>query len=359
MRISRAGLLLVLLAAGCGSSHSSSVSVAQACADLAMARCNLRSLCSLPDGFTGLGASVLENYGDLPTCLAREALACENGLSAPQTGNTPQAVESCVARFSSFSCMDFFDDLPPADCTPLGPRADGAACTFNAQCQSGYCNGTKGAVCGTCGPPPAEGDDCSTSACLRGDRCLGATSTCAAVVSSNGTCDESHPCDRGLTCVGSSANTMTAGTCQTAGTRAGVACGGSLPGCDGTRSLSCRGPNGAKTCAPVSFSGTVSGPDGGLTASDAGAAAGASPAGSPCGQLPDGARVGCVAGGCYTDTGPAGSADLGTCKPFAPDGDACDSAAGPGCMPPARCVTGGDSTAGTCVVPQASLCPGG
>ncbi len=356
MRVTRAGLMM-LLAAGCSSSHSSSVSVTQACADLAMARCNLRSLCSLPDGFTGLGANLLENYGDMATCLAREALACQNGLSAPDTGNNPAAVESCVAKFSSFSCMDFFDNLPPMDCTPLGPRADGAGCTFNAQCQSGYCNGTKDAVCGTCGSPPAEGDDCSDSACMRGDRCLGATSTCAAVVSSNGACDETRPCDRGLSCVGSNAKTMTAGTCQTAGTRTGVACGGSMPGCDGTRSLYCRGPGGAKTCEPVGFGGTVTDSDGGLTASDGGAM-GASPAGSPCGQLPDGTRVGCVAGGCYTDTGPASSTDMGACKPFAGDGDACDTTVGPGCMAPARCVTAAGSTAGTCVIPQASMCPG-
>ena len=353
-----AAALALLPTAGCSSGNSSSITIAQACADVAMARCNLRSQCTLPDGVVGVGANVLETYGDMPTCLQREALACTNGLSAPQTGNNPAAVETCIAKFSSYSCMDFFDNLPPMDCTPLGARADGATCTFNAQCQSGFCNGIKNAVCGTCGAPPAEGDDCSDSACTRGDRCLGATSTCATVVSSNGMCDGTHPCDRGLSCVGSDAKTMTPGTCETAGTRVGLACGGSMPGCDATRALTCQGPSGAKTCTPTGYGGTTSGPDGGITAASDGGAPDPTPTGTACGALPDGTRVGCVAGDCYTDSGRASGSDLGTCKPFAADGEACDATVGPGCMAPARCVVSAGSTAGTCVVPVGSMCPG-
>jgi len=67
-----------------------------------------------------------------------------------------------------------------------------------------------------------------------------------------------------------------------------------------------------------------------------------------------------VAGTCYTATGPATGSDQGTCKPFANDGDACDTAVGPGCMFPARCLVAGagdgGATTGTCVVPVASLC---
>ena len=57
---------------------------------------------------------------------------------------------------------------------------------------------------------------------------------------------------------------------------------------------------------------------------------------------------GCANGGnCYTVSG--------TCKAAAADGAACDTAAGPPCMTPARCVTSG-STAGTCTVPSGSMC---
>lgn len=332
---------------------TSTITVEQACSELATARCALRSNCSLPDGAHGVGASVLELYGDMTTCLARETLACTNGLSAPQTGNSPGAVQTCVKAFMTYSCTDFFDNVPPAACAPVGPRASGAPCTFNSQCQTGVCNGTRADVCGTCGDPPGLGEDCSASTCARGARCLTASNTCAALGSSNDPCDDTHPCDRGLSCV--VADKDTAGVCETAGTRVGVACGGKTPGCDGTRGLFCAGDTGAKTCQAVGFAGTMPGADGGVTAArpDGGPAA-PTPAGTPCGDLPDGSRIACVAGSCVT---PAG-ADLGACVPFAADGEPCDTAAGPGCMLPARCVTAADSTAGTCVVPTATACPG-
>ena len=357
------GPWMVLAAIGCGSS-SGSADIATACATVAQARCNETSTCSLADGDTGTGYSVLGNYGDSATCVARQTLNCKNALNAPDNGNTPAQVAKCAAAFVTFSCMDFFDNQPPADCSPTGPRASGAPCTFNGQCASGYCNGTKSSICGTCGDPPAVGADCSDSSCADGDRCVASTSECQVAVTSNGVCDSGHPCERGLSCVGENAKTNTAGTCETAGTRVGVACGGTLPGCDPTRGLYCGGPAGAKACMQViypGYNGSVTA-DGGATATDASAAAtGApTPAGTPCGQLADGARAGCVAGECYTATGLASGSDLGACKPLAADNAACDTSVGPGCMYPARCVVagGGDGgTAGTCVVPVATVCP--
>jgi hypothetical protein len=350
-------LVAVVSSAACSSSNSNSdVSIDQACADIAAARCHLRSVCSVPEGNSSTGANLLENYGDLDTCLGREALACKNGLMAPQTGNSATLVDTkCVVAFSGYTCADFFDNQPPQACVPTGPAADGAPCAFNAQCQSGFCQGTKDSACGTCGPATVTSADCSNSTCQRGDRCLTATSTCAAVVVLNGVCDETHPCDRGLSCVGSDASTGTTGTCQTAGIHEGDACGGTMPGCDATRGLYCGGPSGSKTCRRVGYGGTAAGADGGITASDAGVS-GPTPAGTPCGRLADGTRVGCVAGTCYGANGVAASSELGSCLPFAADGEACDIMVGPGCMSPARCVTT-SGTAGTCVVPTASLCP--
>ena len=365
------GTWLAVAAAGCSSSSGSSkdggpsVGIAAACNDVAQARCNQGSECSLADGETGTGFNILENYGDSATCVARQTLNCTNALNAPQNGNTPTEVEMCVAAFATYSCMEFFDNQPPAACAPTGPRAAGAPCTFNGQCATGYCNGTKTSVCGTCGAPPAVGADCSDSTCANGDRCIAATTLCQAPLSSNGACSADLPCDRGLSCVGDNAKTMTLGTCETAGTRVGVACGGTtLPGCDGSRGLYCGGPTGAKTCMKIiypGYNGSVTA-DGGATATDGGASdAGAvtTPAGIPCGLLADGSRVACVAGSCYTATGVATGTDLGTCKPFAADKGACDTVVGPGCMFPARCVvTGGDGgTAGSCLVPDATMCP--
>jgi hypothetical protein len=357
-----------MLAAACSSSSGGSgVSIATACADVAAARCDQASVCSLGDGETGTGFNVLENYGDKPTCVARQTLNCTNALNAPQNGNTPQEVVMCVAAFNTYSCQDFFDNQPPAVCAPPGPRGSGATCTFNGQCASGYCNGTKTGVCGTCGAPPAVGTDCSGSVCANGDRCVAATTLCEAVVASSGSCDSAHPCDRGLSCVGQNDKTMTSGVCQTAGTRVGVACGGTtLPGCDPTRGLYCGGPTGAKTCMRViypGYNGSVT--DGGAVGTNGGAGsdAGAGPTleGTDCGQLADGSRVGCIAGSCYTAAGLATGSAMGSCIPFAADGAACDTTVGPGCMFPARCVVsaGGDgATTGTCVVPVATMCPG-
>src|SRR5262245_10013351 len=123
-------LVVATAAAGCGS-VGSGPSAATACADIARARCDQRSMCSSAPGATGPGASLLRVYGDMATCLERETLACTNGLQAPQTGNNPAKVEKCVAAFPTYSCQDFFDNNPPADCLVTGARAAGAVCTFN------------------------------------------------------------------------------------------------------------------------------------------------------------------------------------------------------------------------------------
>lgn len=362
------GILLAFclaLGAGCGGSTSAS-SIGAACADVAAARCNQASECSLPDSETGTGFNILESYGSKATCISRQTLNCTNALNAPQNGNNPTQVGMCVVALVGTSCTEFFDNDPPAACTPAGPRPAGAPCTFNAECASAHCNGTKTSICGACGDAPTADADCADSTCTNGDRCVAATTTCQPIVASGGSCDSGHPCDRGFSCLGEDAKTGTSGTCTPAATTVGAACGGTMPGCDGTRGLACSGPNGAKICRRViypGYNGTVSA-DGGATAADGGGsdanAAPTTPAGTACGQLADGSRAGCVAGACYTATGPATGSDQGTCKPFANDGDPCDTAVGPGCMFPARCVVAGagdGGTAGTCVIPVATICP--
>jgi hypothetical protein len=335
MRMRLSGILVVLvLALACGS-NTSGPSIQQACQDLAQARCDKRSSCTMLAGANGPGASLVRVYGDMATCLQRELTACENGLMAPQTGNSPTKVEACVKAFATFSCQDFFDSNPPADCAITGARANVTTCTFNGQCQSGYCQGAKSNVCGACADPPSPGADCTDSSCGHNQRCVAANSTCQAVVPLNGACDGTHPCDSGLVCVGNTATTM--GACQNAGSMVGVACGGaqSLPGCDNALGLYCGGPNGSKTCMTFAFVGN----------------------GMPCGGLADGTRVDCIGGDCYTTTGLATGTTMGTCKADSADGQACDTVLGPGCVTPARCVIpAGGTTAGTCIVPVASMC---
>jgi hypothetical protein len=350
--------LAALALIACSGSDDTGHAIAQACANLAAARCSQRSNCSRPDGTLGPGVDLLETYGDLPTCLAREALACRNELAAPRTGNSAAKVVACVAAFTTFSCADFFDNVPPAACAPTGSRAEGAPCTFDSQCESGACAGAVEGVWGTCGHPAVLGQDCSATRCAHGERCLAGARVCAAPGLAGDACDRTHPCDRGLACASDSGATTT-GTCRPAGTSAGASCSATSAGCDGTRGLACGGPDGARTCRPVGFAGATAAPDGGLTAAGDGGAPGPTPAGTACGLLPDGTRAGCVAGGCYTGAGPATDDDIGTCQPHAADGEACDTRLGPGCLPPARCVPLAGTTAGTCVVPVAAACPDG
>jgi hypothetical protein len=336
LRLDLALLATLAGAISCGSSSPAgggSTTADQACADIATARCDQRSMCSSLAGASGPGASLIRNYGDVATCVARETMACKNGLAAPQTGNSPSKVEKCVGEYASFTCQDFFDNNPPADCFVTGGRANGAACAFNGQCSSGYCQGTKASICGTCAAAPSAGADCADSTCWHNQTCVSSSMTCETVVSMNGTCDSSHPCDNGLNCVGDTSTTT--GTCQTAGMATGASCGGTLPGCDGTLGLYCAGTAGSKTCAALTFVGN----------------------GQACGAMADGTRVACIAGDCYTATGTAGTNEMGTCKALVDAPAACDRQLGPGCLAPARCIVTGTGTAGTCVVPTADMCP--
>ncbi len=333
------GAVALIALAGCGSTTAKSkdggqdtapsTTIQQACSDIAQAQCAKRMSCSG-------GASITHAFGTMENCVAREMVACTNGLGAPQTGNSPALVEQCVAAFGTYSCADFFNNNPPAPCAATGPRATGAACAFNGQCGSGYCAETKNAACGTCQPSPSPGASCDGTACGHDQACVQATMMCAAFGALNGSCDANDPCGYGLTCVGAVASSSTPGTCLTAAETAGTACGGgTMPGCDGTNGLFCGGAAGAKTCMAITYVGD----------------------GAPCGDLSTTSHAECTAGGCYTSTGPAGSGQTGTCKADTADGTACDIVLGPGCVTPARCVlTGADGSDGTCEIPLGATC---
>lgn len=299
----------------------------QACAQLAKAECGKRDGCSK-------GTSITRVYGEMSVCLTRTAQACANRLAAVNTADTPQSAVNCAAAYAKLSCNDFFDGKLPADCTPAGPAADGQPCAFNAQCASGYCGGTKNALCGTCAPQPAPGDSCATSRCGPGQNCVAATMTCADVGILNAACDSNDPCGNGLSCVDASAKSA-GGTCQVALGTPGAACGGeAMPGCNGSLGLACVGASGSKTCVMVTYGGD----------------------GMPCGDLSSTAVVQCKAGTCSMATGAAGGSQTGTCVLDAIDGASCDTVLGPSCMTPARCIVTGGGTAGTCALPTDRGC---
>ena len=116
----------------------------------------------------------------------------------------------------------------------------------------------------------------------------------------------------------------------------GAACGTGMAPCDGTKGLYCGGSGTSRTCLAIPYVEN----------------------GMQCGNVGPGMFVGCAAGGnCYTAAGTiALTGEIGTCKAAASDGAACDTASGPPCLTPARCITTGGGTAGTCTVPDGTMC---
>ncbi len=319
---------LVLALAGCGGGTSTD----KACTDLAAARCAQRASC------TNM-TSVTHVYGDMNSCLTREKLNCTNAMAAKATGATPDRAEQCVTALANESCSDYFAGNTPAACVNMGTLTDGTACAFAGQCSSTYCTNLANAACGTCGQPVGSGGDCSNGAtCARGLLCvttpgsMGMAMSCQAEGTQGASCSRAMPCAAGFNCVGSTGGAMgMPGTCMAAVATAGAACDPTLktgPACDRAKGLFCNATS--KTCTAVNY-----------------AAAGAS-----CGLGSDGNYTDCAAGLCYGASGTT----MGTCKGDAPDGAACDTANGPGCIAPAKCVTASGSTSGTCTLPDATKC---
>jgi hypothetical protein len=328
------GLLVVVLSlSACG---GSGVTMQKACSDLATTRCAKRASCTAAGN--GNGAQVVHLYGDNTNCVARETLACLQGLSAKSTGNSPDNVEQCITTYPAISCADFLAGNFQAPCVATGMLADGSSCAFGGQCKSTYCINEAHTACGTCGMAPAVGADCSNTACGRGVDCLALQSSttpppmqCTAYVMSGGQCNRDNPCDFGLSCVGSTRAVM--GSCMPAVTMAGGKCDPNQqtgPGCERQQGLFCNAMS--KTCTAVVY------------------AAG----GAVCGLGSDGNFTDCSAGDCIGYTLGANPMP-GQCKAKVNEGSACDTSVGPFCMPPAKCITT-NGTAGTCALADGNKC---
>ena len=316
----------VLLATACRGTV-----VSTPCGAYAEAYCEKQQACA------GAGR-ITANWGDLSTCITRETLACTDGLDAPHTGQSEDLVQQCTSALPGVSCDDFLTSNLSSPCGPSGPLDIGAPCTVAAQCATGYCSDVRYGTCGTCAAPPEAGSSCATSSCARGLDCVWNTHVmhvCEAYVPSGSVCGafQDPPCLPSVACAGASTTTGASGTCQPPVTTAGDPCGSANAhlNCDSNRGLWCLN----EACIEVAY------------AAD----------GMPCGYVGDGV-VECAAGTCYSSAGPTFSyagPRTGTCKAFAMDGAACDTAAGPGCMSPARCVTGDGGTRGVCTVPTAAV----
>lgn len=298
------------------------VSADQACTDLAIASCTKLDQCV----FNGTTA----RYGGASTCRQRQKQACMVRLGAAGTGNSPSDVEGCVSLLPSSSCNDFDLGNIPECQARIGSGATGAPCAFGGQCQSSNCAIVTGTNCGPCAGPNAAGDSCATTSCSHGFACVKGTLLCQPIGSGGASCDTDHPCGAGLSCVTPSGSSS--GTCETAGSSLGAACDPkrqTAPGCDANAGLYCDGTT--NSCANVTY----------VTA------------GAQCGSV-NHVGVGCTnASTCF---GAQGSTP-GTCIADAANGAPCDTQAGPACVPPAGCVTGGPAvTSGICRLPDPTVC---
>jgi hypothetical protein len=307
--------LLVVVA--CGSNPTAD----QACTTLAQDTCNELMTCSAAD--------MQRRWPDVATCEAREKLACTQALAAPKNANNPSHEEACASALAKDTCDAYLSGVePPMACLPpKGTLANGAACSFAGQCMSSFCAVAPGSLCGTCANEPAVGDSCAMQGCGPTMNCVG-NMTCQIPVASGGQCGRDLPCIEGQSCVGA---TMTAmGTCMAQGTTAGATCDARQmtgPNCSAAAGLTCDTTNNQCAMQPLV------------------------PAGQTCGVI-NGLLVGCLAGAsCNRATGSA----TGTCVAPAADGAACDSANGPFCTTPAKCVTT-TGTAGTCELVGSQAC---
>jgi hypothetical protein len=316
---------LALLA--CGGSSSSSTGPSgptadQACTDLAHARCTKLASCSQ--------VAIQARYGDEATCESREKSSCLNSLAAPSTGATPQTFEACVTAFSSWACADYLNNVTPDACrAQQGQLAAGAACAFNGQCQSAFCSVPTNATCGTCAAAPKAGDSCAqTTSCGPGLQCTNDTMQCEAAAAAGAACGKGVPCGDGLACVGATATVQ--GKCETAPSTQGAACDPkdmTAASCSRSAGFFC--DTQSKQCVAITFAS----------------------AGQACGNI-SGVQVLCGgAGFCQRAQGQAS----GTCVAAAADGAACDTANGPTCISPSRCVIS-SGTAGTCHAADALSC---
>ncbi|MGH7439530.1 MAG: hypothetical protein ACRENE_27900 [Polyangiaceae bacterium] len=321
-----AGLTVVSAAvAACSGATSggSGPSAMQASADIASALCNRIDACA--------PIYIQSAYRDLASCISRETPLFAQALSAPGTGWTPAAIESCAKAFPGTSCDDVLAHSSPSACKPpAGQLATGAACGDDGQCASGYCNLGAGGKCGSCAAAAgAAGATCYRDGdCVDGTVCVGVALSlspptagkCTALGTSGAKCDASTPCAKSLACSDASS-----GTCGA------VVAGGAS--CSQTVDI-------FGTCGAIS--GSYCGAKTNGTCTKLGFAAAA----QPCGLI-GGALTTCEGSGVCQIT--AGTS-MGTCVAPAADFGNCDAKNGPGCLAPAVCI------GGACVVATPDSC---
>ena len=249
-------------------------------------------------------------YGDVPTCAARLQISIANALAAPGTGRTAANLETCARALPGASCADLVDNDSPAACRAVpGTLGTGMACSDASQCSTAFCNIAAGETCGACAAPPPAGTTCNgNSQCAPGSVCAGSPSVCLTPGAAGAACSATQPCQGTLICNSNVCATPVA---------VGAACAVGKGTCNLLEGDYCPATTQQCTAATIAS------------------------AGAACG-LTNGALAACSASGMCT----AG----GTCLAAAADGQNCNAANGPPCIPPAVCQNG------VCTLPSSANC---
>ena len=303
--------------------------ITPACADYARAYCAKLDQCG--------NKAAQRTFGSVDACVARASMRCVSAAAAPSSGSTAVTIDACTGTIPTASCAEWLEPEPVVCAISPGTLAKGAACAFGTQCASTYCAIPLGAGCGQCAAVPGAGDDCTaTRGCgpanLRCD--ASGSGKCLPLGGASAPCDASAPCLAGLDCVGAEPKKMTQGACQPARATLGAACDPArvaAPGCDRNQGLDC--DKASLQCVAVA------------TAT----------AGAPCGyDKTSGAFTICTGGStCFAS---AASGATAVCVVAVVEGSACDTAAGPPCLTPARCVAAPGGTSGSCVLVDGASC---
>ncbi|MFO0548373.1 MAG: hypothetical protein U0271_08305 [Polyangiaceae bacterium] len=120
-----------------------------------------------------------DEFGDVDTCVARSVPQVVRSRFPEGSNTQPEDVEACT-RAIDFSCPSFLalrnERSFPEVCYTPGALPKGAACLFDRQCESLFCelDATTGYACGTCGVRRAAGESCDQGfGCEAGLGCQG------------------------------------------------------------------------------------------------------------------------------------------------------------------------------------------
>lgn len=235
-----------------------------------------KALCAKSETCTTFATGLL--LGSRAVCEQRLALDCLSKFGAPGTAATPARSLACAESLPALPCAAFAQgDFGPTCAPQPGSVPLAGACGDDWQCASTFCARASDAICGVCASTTPAGSPCVRGACSAGTVCPAGKNTCVIP----------EPGQVGATCT-------------------------IHEQCDVGNGVACNAVSGR--CIRV----TLASATGMCGVNLAGTMYSACPASGTC-------------------SGPIG----GTCAMVVADDAACSSAsAGPGCLPPARCVAG-------------------